>query len=676
MPNITIPNTPINSAGEKIHAIWKLTRGMLAAGWKYKASADALQKEVTGDPSKDLWSVSGYVNLTTVPSQTGSALNVTTVTNSFATITGLTGMAATSVGHALVISGATSAGNNGTFRIASFISSASVTIYNPSAVASDTNNGAITWSEQYGGGGASVTSVTNGIATITGLAGMTTSSVGHLITFTNAASGGNNGTFMVVEFVSSSSVKISNTAAVAGDANNTSITWTERDPAQDTYPASITGATGTGAWINLQGPSTMKIPIGSNIPSATFIRGEKVTQAATGCEGEILGVVTDATNATGFLVIAPRVNGSGGGPRGWDTSTIAAQAAPAGSGASVTPSATAIEYVREIVIWKGNSNSTGHIYYQCIDQAAEGTTTTTTGRFSTMASTLSQVTATVCPGGSTGGSALTNGFPTVGTLCCVGTGGSGAAATGQLDLFSELVSVTGMIQVCVANNIESTGVSPDGSWTLAVGTSATSPSTFTANCFMRLDDTEDGDVDPYVLFFPTSTGPYLRSRTVNTSALASGTTDYFNTNTFVQASGVSYFLGWRRRGFSTGDAFQEFSAFALNVGGGSQNAIGGGGQTNSFAYPDALAHTFASPAPRIREPIWIISVNVSTGQTNTTGIKMRKGTMRWWYMVSGGVGTETMDGKRWVQGGSQTVSASNSPIVFGPWDGVSIPVNG
>lgn len=759
MPNIVLANTPIFASGEKFHAIWKLTRGMLAAGWKYKTSGDALEKDITLDPSKDLWSVGGYTNLTTVPSQTGTAAsitvplvatgttppaltltgtpnsvydfviqittggargtavfkwssdggntftsNVTTaatnslggtgitanwpvgtytndnqyvLTNTLPTVTGLTGMVANSVGHALTISGCATTQFNGSFRIASLISSTSVTIYNPyngltAYTFADAANGSITWSEQDGGGAASITALTNGIATVTGLTGMTTSSVGHLITFNNAASSGNNGTFMVVSFVSATSVKINNAAAVAGDANNGSITWTERDPSTDLYPPHLQGAFGLGAWINLQGPSTMKIPIGTNTPIGTFIRGEKVTQAVTGCEGEIIGVVTDTTGGTGFVVIVPRVNGSGAGPRGWDTSTITAVAAPAGSGASVSPSATAIEYIRELVFWKDTA-TLGHTYYQCIDQNLEAVTTATTGRFSTMATTLAGVTFTVPPGGSTG-TPLANGFPVIGTMCCMGTGGSGAAGTGAADLFGESgTTPTGNIQVVVANNIEATGSSQDGSWTLAVGTSAQSPGTFTANCFMRLDDTEDGDVDPYVLFYPTATAAYGRSRTTS-SALASGT-DFFNTNIVAQGTVTSYFQGWRRRGFATGDAYQEFGGFALNTGASGQSAIGGGGQTSSFGYPDAIANTFVSPAPRVREPIWIVSINVSSGQPITTGIKMRKGTMRWWYMVCGGSGTDTLDSKKWVQGGTGTTSATVSPIVFGPWDGVTVPLN-
>jgi hypothetical protein len=80
--------------------------------------------------------------------QTGSAANITTVGGGLATVTGLTGMSASSVGRFLTISGAASSGNNGTFLIAAFISSSSVQVANASAVASDANNGSISWSER------------------------------------------------------------------------------------------------------------------------------------------------------------------------------------------------------------------------------------------------------------------------------------------------------------------------------------------------------------------------------------------------------------------------------------------------------------------------------------------------------------------------------------------------
>jgi hypothetical protein len=76
----------------------------------------------------------------------------------------------------------------------------------------------------------SAASITAGInVVITGLSGMTTASVGNFITISGAASGGNNGTFLIIAYNSSSSVDIENTSG-STDANNGSISWIERQP--------------------------------------------------------------------------------------------------------------------------------------------------------------------------------------------------------------------------------------------------------------------------------------------------------------------------------------------------------------------------------------------------------------------------------------------------------------
>ena len=74
-------------------------------------------------------------------------------------------------------------------------------------------------------GGSGVGGVTSGFATIDGLSGMTTANIQQYFTATGAASSANSGTFQIVDVVSSSSIVIANTSAVAGDANNGAIGW-------------------------------------------------------------------------------------------------------------------------------------------------------------------------------------------------------------------------------------------------------------------------------------------------------------------------------------------------------------------------------------------------------------------------------------------------------------------
>lgn len=78
------------------------------------------------------------------------------------------------------------------------------------------------------GSAGSIDTFLTGIVTISGLTGMTANSVGNFITISGAATGANNGTFLITEFVSATSVKYANAAGVAPDANNGAIVWTER----------------------------------------------------------------------------------------------------------------------------------------------------------------------------------------------------------------------------------------------------------------------------------------------------------------------------------------------------------------------------------------------------------------------------------------------------------------
>ncbi len=94
---------------------------------------------------------------------------------------------------------------------------------------------------------ANVLSVASGVATLTGLTGMTADSVGNVITISGAATGGNNGTFSIVEYVSATSVKIQNAAAVGPDANNGAITWFEKTPSIVGAINAFTGASTASA---------------------------------------------------------------------------------------------------------------------------------------------------------------------------------------------------------------------------------------------------------------------------------------------------------------------------------------------------------------------------------------------------------------------------------------------
>jgi hypothetical protein len=73
-----------------------------------------------------------------------------------------------------------------------------------------------------------VSAVNAGIATITGLTGMTAQSVGRFLTLVDSSNPGNTGTFLIVGYNSATSVNISNANAVINTSDP--IIWTERNP--------------------------------------------------------------------------------------------------------------------------------------------------------------------------------------------------------------------------------------------------------------------------------------------------------------------------------------------------------------------------------------------------------------------------------------------------------------
>lgn len=82
------------------------------------------------------------------------------------------------------------------------------------------------------GNSLTVASVTNGVATLTGLARMNANSVGKKLTLSGGAVAGNNGTFFIASVLSPTSVTIQNIYADATDGNNglAAFVWNETIP--------------------------------------------------------------------------------------------------------------------------------------------------------------------------------------------------------------------------------------------------------------------------------------------------------------------------------------------------------------------------------------------------------------------------------------------------------------
>lgn len=495
------------------------------------------------------------------------------------------------------------------------------------------------------GTAATISTFANNQTTLTGLTGMTTTSTNHWITISGAANAGNNGTFKIVRFVSATSVIIFNTAGVFPDANSGAITWQEVDPLLETY-SSVTGGTlATGTWINLQGPSTIKVPL-TSASTGSFIKGENVTQGTSGAQGEIIGNMFDTGTTSGYLVIMPRVDGTGGGVHGWDATHVITGAI---SGATATPSATIVEYAREIVFW----NSDASVLHMTLYLQTCDTVTDSAQRFSFL-STQTGTTTTVAPGG--GGT--NNGFPTIGY---VATGTGGATSGLPFGNFTWTGNLSNA-QIMCPDATYDLNRSADGSWTIAIGTPGVSTGSYIGYCFTRCDDNEDGDVDPYIIYSPTNDAAYVPTRTSGGTAYSSGGESFIASNA---TNGNAVFnnntcKGWRRRGMSTGDAFQDFQCAILCTGNSASSTFVIAQNTTN---PDSVA-TMQSTTTYVGEPIWIVSAQLNQ--------KMRKGTARWLRYIDTGNGTDTYGSKSWIQLDNTT---NGTVFLAGPYDGTTTPVH-
>lgn len=661
MSNVTVPNFTLAATNDTRSAIWKLSRAMKAAGWVTLASSDGTTKNSSDTYSTDLWNgVEGTGN-------SGAAATISSVTNGVATITGLTGFAAGTAGQRwITFTGASDAANNGTFKILSYISASSVTISNQFASV-DANNGSISWTEKIPlsdtntigasawivmqgpsllkiplysvavdgyvvnttgtnqtGTVARITNINKELVTITGLTNMTLGSVGNVLILSGAANANNNGTFIITHYLSPTSVIITNPNAVYGDANNGFIHWQE----QVVNPG---------------------------------IRGEVVTQDGSDASGEVIGIHFDFTTNSGYLVVLPRNYGVNSAPFGWNDGSLITGAT---SGAEWYPNEDPYEYIREVVLWAGSANTqsmTG--YMQVIDNVTENAS-----RFSVLAGSAG-CTATIAPGG--GGT--NNSFPSRGSYVWVGTGGSKSDARFALTTWTGNLSNA---QIMCADATFDVGRSADGSFTCAIG-APTNAGAYLGFAFTRVDDQEDGDLDPYVFYAPSNDAQYAPTRTALTGTyVVAG--ESFNANNTGTSSlcNLNTFRGWRRRGFSTDDAFQNYQLGLLCNGGSMYSNTTGSGTAallQNTADVEVVATATVSTTTNtnssyVGEPIWAVSTQFN--------YRTYKGSCRWLRAVQGGTGTDTLGNGSsagyWLQ--LNTGSSTQIPFVSGPWDGSTTPV--
>jgi hypothetical protein len=471
---------------------------------------------------------------------------------------------------------------------------------------------------------------------------MTIGSSGNVLVITGALSPSNNGSFTIIKQLNTNSVLIANPSGVALDSNNGFIHWQER--------------------------------IGVN-----GIRGENITQSTTGAQGEVVGINFDFSIGVGYLVVFPRNNGSGGGPFGWDGTNIITGST---SGAVWTPIAAPTEFIREIVIWAGSASTralTG--YMQCINASTENSS-----RFSILASSAG-CTATIAPGG--GGTGNT--FPIPGSYVWMGAGGS------KSDANFGMITTTGTMtnaQIMCADATFDLNRSADGSFTCAIGVPTTvGNGGYIGFCFTRLDDQEDGDIDPYIFYNPSVAVLYSAAST-NRLSLTGAAVEYnggattgksFNAGTGTEAGttdtnstsscNLSTFRGWKGRGTSN-DSFQTYQIGLLTNGGGLYSATSGTGvacmlQNTSDIDVVATATvltTVNTNSVYVGEPVWVVSAQSQS--------RIMKGSCRWLRCVMGGLITDTLGAGSGIGFWYQLCTGSSTvpPFVSGPWDGLTTPV--
>jgi hypothetical protein len=517
------------------------------------------------------------------------------------------------------------------------------------------------WAQTFGQIGQSATtsgttSVTaaaasRGRAVISGLTGITSAMKGSFLVFSSGVNSGK--AFQIEAIDSATQVQVDARRANVTYTSHasTSVSWAVRSPTTDvTQPA---GLTANAAWWSAIGPSTVKVQLNA-APTGTFIRGENVVQATSGAEGELIGIVWDATLATGYAVIAPRVRGvtSPDTAYGWQTNLVVTGAL---SGATFTSHAStaAVEYRQEIVLWKNGTSSltSGSIFHGTFDPVADDAAAETAWTFRKKASGSSAgVTAVVAPGG--GGT--NNTFPFHGWVSL----GTNTTGTGSL-WFSGTLAYG---QIGCADCIEESGYSMDGSFFVMTNNTAITGGAYTGHALCRLDDTEEGDVSPYVSQSQGLTETLGNNPATRTGGALATVSDIYCASpatggALLKASTTEvYYKGWRARASETATTAASFINYEAAQLRGLQTAqnIGATTATTPMRTPNDPA-----ALRKVREPIWMLSL--------TTAIKHLKGTLRWQYSVQGGNGGDVYD-SMYVQG-----SVIGSPsVIQGPWDSTAV----
>lgn len=404
------------------------------------------------------------------------------------------------------------------------------------------------------------------------------------------------------------------------------------------------------AWIVLQGPTTLKIPI-SAAPTGVSLRGEKVTQAISLAEGELRGFVWDSVGGSGWAVVIPRT-----GAETFDTTNVITGAA---STATFTPTGVITKLVREVMFYKSGvagaaSLVNGAIFYGCFDDVVEATQ-----RWSAIAAASTACVGNVGPGQGGAG----NTFPAQGLII---RGTINSTAVGAW--FSKSTMFQNNAQIGAANCTSGPGVSADGSFYIVVPNTANLNTTYFLG-LQYVETADPGDCDPYVFLTPlqypyTSWGP---------QEAQVGTNDSYTLYSLTNNSYPNYIVGYQARGHATLDTPTMYVMTRLanrngnDVNGYALTATGG------LTTPMRVLNTPAAAPPLVIEPVSFATGGGTYVSACPLARSHIKGRARWFVMCQIGNTYDTFANKSFV--GLSVSNGGTTPCyAIGPYDGVTTPV--
>jgi hypothetical protein len=234
----------------------------------------------------------------------------------------------------------------------------------------------------------------------------------------------------------------------------------------------------------------------------------------------------------------------------------------------------------------------------------------------------------------------------------LGTANSNSATTGPSSWYDVNNATTnlGVIQMMCANCIGTAGVSEDGSWFICPGVAVNQYNAWFG--FQYCENSEDGDVDPYVTNGQSNSSSYAGVRTSGPTTRGIYSAEW--NGQFAAAS--TPWRGYRRRGMSSGDAFQEFGCALLGNATANVGAYNPNNQERVACVPNPLLTV-------VKDQLWVISAQASS--------KMRKGSLRWMVSIQFVTPGALYDNGRFVGIGPGLYASNFSGFAVGPWDGVT-----